>query len=154
MWRENFCTLSSSLFTTLPVLMVTHHGTSTVVGLWPLLLKKNFSLSWPTNLSQFLVELGLIGPSGSKFGPVRVGWALMPGSIIQVKFGSGWSGSFDRTTLYHKWDVKNDSAFGLHFFSLIFDGLGGVQSNSMYNIMIYSLPTIYSKGITVWDVSG
>ena len=66
-----------------------------------------------------------------------------------LKFGSHWSGSFDRTTLYNKWDVKNDSAFGLQFFSLISDGLGGVQSNSMYNIMIYSLPTICSEGITV-----
>ena len=29
--------------------------------------------------------------------------------------------------LYHKWDVKNGSPFVLHFFSLIFDGLGGVK---------------------------
>ena len=28
--------------------------------------------------------------------------------------------------LHHKWDVKNDFAFVLNFFSLIFDGLGGV----------------------------
>ena len=33
------------------------------------------------------------------------------------------------------------------FFSLISDGLGGVQSISMYNVMIYSLPTICSKGL-------
>ena len=49
--------------------------------------------------------------------------------------------------LYHKWDVKNDSAFMLQFVSLISDGLGGVQSISMYNIMIYSLPTICSKSL-------
>ena len=29
--------------------------------------------------------------------------------------------------LYHKWDVKSGFAFVLQFFSLIFDGLGGVQ---------------------------
>ena len=29
--------------------------------------------------------------------------------------------------LYHKWDVKNDFAYVLQFFSLISDGLGGVQ---------------------------
>ena len=28
--------------------------------------------------------------------------------------------------LYHKWDVKNGFAYVLQFFSLIFDGLGGV----------------------------
>ena len=28
--------------------------------------------------------------------------------------------------LYHKWDVKNDFAYMLQFFSLIFDGLGSV----------------------------
>ena len=27
---------------------------------------------------------------------------------------------------YHKWDVKNDSAYVLQFFSLISDSLGGV----------------------------
>ena len=30
--------------------------------------------------------------------------------------------------LYHKWDVKNDLAYVLQFFSLISDGLSGVQS--------------------------
>ena len=29
--------------------------------------------------------------------------------------------------LYHKWDVKNDFAYVLQFFSLISDGLGGVM---------------------------
>jgi hypothetical protein len=29
--------------------------------------------------------------------------------------------------LYHKWDVKNDFAYVLQFFSLISDGLGGVR---------------------------
>ena len=29
--------------------------------------------------------------------------------------------------LYHKWDVKNDFAYVLQFFSLISDGLGGVS---------------------------
>ena len=29
--------------------------------------------------------------------------------------------------LYHKWDVKNGFAYVLQSFSLIFDGLGGVQ---------------------------
>ena len=29
--------------------------------------------------------------------------------------------------LYHKWDVKNGFAFVLEFFSLISDGLGGVE---------------------------
>ena len=28
--------------------------------------------------------------------------------------------------LYHKWDVKNDFAYMLQFFSLISDSLGGV----------------------------
>ena len=28
--------------------------------------------------------------------------------------------------LYHKWDVKNDFAYALQFFSLISDSLGGV----------------------------
>ena len=31
--------------------------------------------------------------------------------------------------LYHKWDVKNGSAYVLQFFSLISEGLGGVFSN-------------------------
>ena len=30
--------------------------------------------------------------------------------------------------LYHKWDVKNDFAYVLHFFSLISDSLGSVSS--------------------------
>jgi hypothetical protein len=30
--------------------------------------------------------------------------------------------------LYHKWDVKNDFAYVLQFFSLISDGLGSVKS--------------------------
>ena len=30
--------------------------------------------------------------------------------------------------LYHIWDVKNDFAYVLQFFSLISDGLGGVSS--------------------------
>ena len=29
--------------------------------------------------------------------------------------------------LYHKWDVKNDFAYVLQFFSLITDGIGGVR---------------------------
>ena len=29
--------------------------------------------------------------------------------------------------LYHKWDVKNDFAYVLQFFSLISDGLGSVS---------------------------
>ena len=32
--------------------------------------------------------------------------------------------------LYHKWDVKNDFAYVLQFFSLISDGLGGVHYNN------------------------
>ena len=31
--------------------------------------------------------------------------------------------------LYHKWDVKNNFAYVLQFFSLISDGLGGVYSS-------------------------
>ena len=35
--------------------------------------------------------------------------------------------------LYHKWDVKNDFAYALQFFSLIFDILGSVDvMNKMY----------------------
>jgi hypothetical protein len=30
--------------------------------------------------------------------------------------------------LYHKWDVKNDFAYVLQFFSLISDGLGSVPN--------------------------
>ena len=32
-------------------------------------------------------------------------------------------------TLCHKWDVKDDFAYVLQFFSLISDGLGSVRSN-------------------------
>ena len=32
--------------------------------------------------------------------------------------------------LYHKWDVTNDFAYVLQFFSLIYDGLGGVYRDS------------------------
>ena len=32
--------------------------------------------------------------------------------------------------LYHKWDVKNDFAYVLQFFSLISDGLGSVRKNT------------------------
>ena len=32
-----------------------------------------------------------------------------------------------RMALYHKWDVKNGFAYVLQFFSLISDGLGGVN---------------------------
>ena len=32
-----------------------------------------------------------------------------------------------RMALFDKWDVKNDFAYVLQFFSLIFDGLGGVK---------------------------
>ena len=32
-------------------------------------------------------------------------------------------------TLYHKWDVKNDFAYVLQFFSLISDSLGSVKGN-------------------------
>ena len=33
--------------------------------------------------------------------------------------------------LYHKWDVKNDFAYMLQFFSLIFDGLGSVNRSKI-----------------------
>ena len=32
--------------------------------------------------------------------------------------------------LYHKWDVKNDFAYVLQFFSLISDSLGSVSYNT------------------------
>ena len=35
--------------------------------------------------------------------------------------------------LYHKWDVKNGFTYVLTFFSLISDGLGGVQFLYQYN---------------------
>ena len=38
--------------------------------------------------------------------------------------------------LYHKWDVKNDFTFVLQFFSLISDGLGGVNG-------VYKIHTLY-----------
>ena len=31
--------------------------------------------------------------------------------------------------LYHKWDVKNDFAYVIQFFSLISDGLGSVHDD-------------------------
>ena len=34
----------------------------------------------------------------------------------------------DKLALYCKWNVKNDFAYVLQFFSLIFDSLGGVSS--------------------------
>ena len=43
--------------------------------------------------------------------------------------------------LYHKWDVKNDFAYVLQFFSLISDGLGGVISVSAKSIFL-QIPTI------------
>ncbi len=35
--------------------------------------------------------------------------------------------------LYHKWDVKNDFAYVLQFFSLISDGLGGVKQLTFWS---------------------
>ena len=34
--------------------------------------------------------------------------------------------------LYHKWDVKNDFAYVLQFFSLISDSLGSVSSRRLW----------------------
>ena len=42
--------------------------------------------------------------------------------------------------LYYKWDVKNDFAYVLQFFSLISDSLGGVvsvQTNSPNEVAIF-----------------
>ena len=33
---------------------------------------------------------------------------------------------------YHKWDIKNDFAYGLQFFSLISDGLSGVTCKRLF----------------------
>jgi hypothetical protein len=45
--------------------------------------------------------------------------------------------------LYHKWDVKNDFAFELQFFSLIFDNLGGwhntQQAYLQYNRVAFGI---------------
>ena len=40
--------------------------------------------------------------------------------------------------LYHKWDVKNDFAFVLQFYSLISDSLGGV---GRFCMILLQLPT-------------
>ena len=37
--------------------------------------------------------------------------------------------------LYSEWDVMNDLAYVLQFFSIIFDGLGGVIYNAIYIIL-------------------
>ena len=38
--------------------------------------------------------------------------------------------------LYHKWDVKNDFAYVLQFFSLISDGLGSVYATFLLQMKI------------------
>ena len=48
--------------------------------------------------------------------------------------------------LYHRWDVKNDFAYVLQFFSLISDGLGSVScelSNSILHESLVSIQLIY-----------
>ena len=44
--------------------------------------------------------------------------------------------------LYHKWDVKNAFAFVLEFFSLISDGLGGVQL--FFSYFFFSLLEVFA----------
>ena len=44
--------------------------------------------------------------------------------------------------LYHKWDVKNAIAFVLEFFSLISDGLGGVQL--FFSYFFFSLLKVFA----------
>ena len=41
--------------------------------------------------------------------------------------------------LCHKWDVKNDFAYVLQFFSLISDGLGGVSTVFQHIVTLLSL---------------
>ena len=40
---------------------------------------------------------------------------------------------------YHEWDVKNDFAYVLQFFSLIFDGLGGVFNLGFFDLLAWAL---------------
>ena len=42
--------------------------------------------------------------------------------------------------LYHKWDVKNDFAYVLQFFSHIYDSLGSVDKLILWNIIIEGCP--------------
>ena len=41
--------------------------------------------------------------------------------------------------LYHKWDVKNDFAYVLQFFSLISDSLGSVEGFMLQTSYLFSL---------------
>ena len=50
---------------------------------------------------------------------VLVSWQILKGSQDFLHTFS--------MALYHKWDVKNGFAYVLQFFSLISDGLGGVE---------------------------
>ena len=47
--------------------------------------------------------------------------------------------------LYHKWDVKNGSPFVLHFFSLIFNGLGGVKLFIDANVYAHATAAVNKK---------
>ena len=44
--------------------------------------------------------------------------------------------------LYHEWDVKNDFAYVLQFFSLISDSLGSVDSDGNQYTYLFTYPLI------------
>ena len=52
--------------------------------------------------------------------------------------------------LYHKWDVKNDFAYVLQFFSLISDSLGSVCNNDSLNSLNQKLVQCFYN-FFVWD---
>ena len=59
--------------------------------------------------------------------------------------------SFDMA-LYRIWDVKNVFAYVLQFFSLIFDGLGGVQRVQpviRHNLTVQSVTLIVTRQGTI-----
>ena len=54
-------------------------------------------------------------------------WSTLKPETIKIIFPS--HRFFQKMALYHKWDVKNDFANVLQFFSLISDGLGSVRND-------------------------
>ena len=52
--------------------------------------------------------------------------------------------------LYHKWDVKNDFAYVLQFFSLISDGLGSVTVYFVSLVHLAVFPAYVNSGLFGW----
>ena len=56
--------------------------------------------------------------------------------------------------LYHKWDVKNDFAYVLQFFSLISDSLGSVYLilSTLYWLKRYKIPSVPFDAFWTFEV--